>query len=827
MMAVEKEVTVEILSKRIIDFVTLFSTNNETKIFFSYHIKKLENINERLINNKVEIGVIGITSSGKSTLLNAILGEKMLPQKVKPSSGVQVICEYGEKMKAVIFFNGDSKKKPILITKNFAEEIENYGCESKNPGNRLCVEEIRLFSDKFRLNHNIVLVDTPGLDAYDLKNHEEITLRLVLPSVQMVIFMTTVKGSSDKTNLSLIDRIMTEDKPLLVVQNMIDSIAPKESIRGIEKDKVEVQKEHRERLSDLLLKAEKKSVRFAPIIQISAQKAKVDWKTSAMDELVIVLNQLVEDTGPKRLKIFQKQISTELLEIKQKLEDVERSQILHLEKMTKINSIQSSLNRLENKLTDYGTTLDKEIEQVIIDTYNLIKNIEAKYPDTNPKTLEPKIKKDLDEIKNDGDRITENLSNHIKNIQQQLIKSCEKLNLQSQEIIRRQVINYFSPEMSIPIRTEKEIKTRRVEKSGIINTILRWFSNNWGYKEEKYEVSVDYIDIKKLCQRFIYKRKQWKTFIETSFLTHFKNTKFGLNKMQIELNIKKENEEKQLTASINYELGKEIVLQINNFIKENNFTKITDASVTYTKKSTDKVLEITEQKCSKLAVDMFQLAHYESFKPHFALRDKIILRNGNNPQVLIWGWDEHLLNRFVDYFFSDVLNGNYQYMNRIKIDSAFFSSITLINENNYSKGWKFIESEKTLLFVLLNSTQSGSAESKLRKSKLLQYTSSPIVWVMDSINDLITDGDDRLIEGFAEFIRLIQSTGKRITEIMVSDRDLFYTVLLNELFFNSINWKTKNNEQQFLKEMRECFSLTNQRLNKTGEYIKLFQNLNI
>ena len=45
--------------------------------------------------NEVKIGIIGVTGSGKSTMINSLLGEKLLPSKVKPSSGQLVSCCIG------------------------------------------------------------------------------------------------------------------------------------------------------------------------------------------------------------------------------------------------------------------------------------------------------------------------------------------------------------------------------------------------------------------------------------------------------------------------------------------------------------------------------------------------------------------------------------------------------------------------------------------------------------------------------------------------------------------------------------------------------------
>ncbi len=40
---------------------------------------------------------------------------------------------------------------------------------------------------------NILLIDSPGLDAYGLENHEKLTLENLLPTIDVCIFVTTLK----------------------------------------------------------------------------------------------------------------------------------------------------------------------------------------------------------------------------------------------------------------------------------------------------------------------------------------------------------------------------------------------------------------------------------------------------------------------------------------------------------------------------------------------------------------------------------------------------------------------------------------------------------
>lgn len=215
-----------------------------------------------------------------------------MPVAVRASSGKQVLCGYGDTFQAVIFFEEETGKKPLEVRNNIQDVLQKYGDEKLNPKNRERVKEIHVFSPKYKFNHELIFVDTPGLDAYELGIHEEITLKMVLPAVDMILYCTVVKCDSDRENLNFIDRATSDLKPFVAVQNKIDSIlSDKISTRGVEKTREEIREEHYLRLKRLLSCAQKKAVREAPIVQISAKNQ--DWDQTNLATLNSVLNDQV------------------------------------------------------------------------------------------------------------------------------------------------------------------------------------------------------------------------------------------------------------------------------------------------------------------------------------------------------------------------------------------------------------------------------------------------------------------------------------------------------------------------------------------------------
>ena len=61
------------LLEAISDVIAAYSSDQKCKLYFTGSIKRLKELNERLNSKNIRIAIIGITSSGKSTLMNTIL----------------------------------------------------------------------------------------------------------------------------------------------------------------------------------------------------------------------------------------------------------------------------------------------------------------------------------------------------------------------------------------------------------------------------------------------------------------------------------------------------------------------------------------------------------------------------------------------------------------------------------------------------------------------------------------------------------------------------------------------------------------------------------
>lgn len=269
------------------NIIALLSGIKHVKVRDRYKedIKWLEDRKIKWNKNKIRVGIIGITSSGKSTLINAILGKKILSTAVAPSTNRMTSCFYGDKDYIKIHFIDNSSKQL-----NDFSKIKHYTDEIFNKNNERKVDFVEVYSSSFNLGKDIELIDSPGLDAYGLEEHQKLTLDIILPTVDFCIYVTTLKSNSDESSLEILNKISEYKYPLIVVQNMLDSV--KASIDN-KKSKEKVAEELKNRFIKIINKSniiDKSSVK---ILQLSAKNVlnqKIRYK-----EIDKNYNQFIED----------------------------------------------------------------------------------------------------------------------------------------------------------------------------------------------------------------------------------------------------------------------------------------------------------------------------------------------------------------------------------------------------------------------------------------------------------------------------------------------------------------------------------------------------
>jgi len=119
----------------------------------------IASILDRAEDRSFEIAVFGRVSSGKSSLLNAILGTDILPVGVTPVTAVPTRIVHGGKTLLTVSFT-DAPAKSFEIA-----SLGEFATEQQNPGNVKHVTRITITIPAPRLASGVSFVDTPGLGS--------------------------------------------------------------------------------------------------------------------------------------------------------------------------------------------------------------------------------------------------------------------------------------------------------------------------------------------------------------------------------------------------------------------------------------------------------------------------------------------------------------------------------------------------------------------------------------------------------------------------------------------------------------------------------------
>src|SRR5271157_3241248 len=178
-------------------------------------------ITDRLEDQSLEIAVFGRVSSGKSTLLNVILGEEILPVGVTPITAVPTRIRYGEMPQLTVWF-AERRLPETLEIGRLAEVASEKG----NPQNQKRVTRIIVDLPSVRLRKGTTFVDTPGLGSLATSGASE-TLAY-LPNCDLGLVLIDAGSTLTQEDLQTIQTLQDASIPVQVLLSKADLLTPQE-----------------------------------------------------------------------------------------------------------------------------------------------------------------------------------------------------------------------------------------------------------------------------------------------------------------------------------------------------------------------------------------------------------------------------------------------------------------------------------------------------------------------------------------------------------------------------------------------------------------------
>ncbi|MBQ0088202.1 MAG: dynamin family protein, partial [Prevotellaceae bacterium] len=173
----------------------------------------LLHIIQNMKNAEVVIPVLGMQGMGKSTLINGLLKENILPNDADETTCVPVEVKYGINECAIVHFF--DKESTIIV--HTREELNEYVDNNYNPANEKHVACIELFRKNELLQNGMVIVDLPGVGSLTREN-ENTTKRYVENLCSAIFVIPTIPTIRNKEAL-FIKSLWSQFSKAIFVQN--------------------------------------------------------------------------------------------------------------------------------------------------------------------------------------------------------------------------------------------------------------------------------------------------------------------------------------------------------------------------------------------------------------------------------------------------------------------------------------------------------------------------------------------------------------------------------------------------------------------------------
>ncbi|WP_044417297.1 dynamin family protein [Halarcobacter anaerophilus] len=433
--------------------------------------KELEETSNYLSNQKFSIGITGVMNAGKSTMLNALMGQEILGSAVVPETANLTIVKHGKQSAKVFYWNKDEWQKieqsanEIKSIKDFVDETKKvFGDKltdlikekslseevninslasytSAEASGKKCnlVKYVELKSDLNFLSEGIEIVDTPGLDDPVIQR-EEITKEYISDCDLMIHLMNVSQSATLKDVEFIIDALLYQNiTKLLIVITRADTVTKEQIEEVINYTKSSIQRQLNAQNKDNKLNYILEHIKFIPI----SGKMALYHRTGRSEE-AIKNGFNLEDTG--------------ILEI----EDYLNETLFGADSSKSDLIIKSAISQLQKIITKELKSFNYELVLLSKSKDELLKDLEdfTKKKDTN-KRIFASLKEDINLYKSD-------VTNYLETLEAFL--SSELIELQN--IIKQRVFNDVKYSLEKDKRKPENSRIKTIVETAIKDGII-------------------------------------------------------------------------------------------------------------------------------------------------------------------------------------------------------------------------------------------------------------------------------------------------------------------------------------------------------------------
>ncbi len=174
----------------------------------------LAQLHQKLLDNRFYLVVLGQFKRGKSTFINSLIGDTLLPTSIVPLTSIVTVLRYGKRQAIEVLFK-DGTRREIE-----RDALADYVTEKGNPQNVKRVERVEISYPSEYLKQGVHIIDTPGVGSI-FSNNTEMTYDF-LPHVDAALFLLAGDPPISEAELSFLKDIRKFVEKIFFIQNKVD-----------------------------------------------------------------------------------------------------------------------------------------------------------------------------------------------------------------------------------------------------------------------------------------------------------------------------------------------------------------------------------------------------------------------------------------------------------------------------------------------------------------------------------------------------------------------------------------------------------------------------
>jgi small GTP-binding protein len=284
--------------------------------------------------------VVGEFNAGKSALVNALLGEKVLAEGVTPTTSRVTLVKWGEQI---------------------AEQVVD--------------QDLALYTHPLPLLREVNIVDTPGTNAV-IRRHERLTGEFV-PRSDLVLFVTSADRPMTESERQFMERIRDWGKKVVIALNKTDILENEADLQQVRSFVLK----HAEQALGSTPQCFPVSARLAQQAQVEpdADKSARLRQASRLDTLTDYIRATLDDTTRLRLKLDNPLGVAEHI--------IDQTQSVAREQADALTEDKGTVTAVESVIAAYERELQTELGPRLAEVENILSRLKARGLDFFDSTL--------------------------------------------------------------------------------------------------------------------------------------------------------------------------------------------------------------------------------------------------------------------------------------------------------------------------------------------------------------------------------------------------------------------------------------------------------